>query len=94
MLTMKNIPHPGEIIREDVIAALGIGIGEAAERLSVSRVALSRVVNARAAISPELAYRLEKAGVSTARFWLAMQANYDLQQIKKQTRPRIKSLAA
>ena len=94
MHTMKNVPHPVEIIREDVIAALGIAIGEAAERLSVSRVALSRVVNARAAISPELAYRLEKAGVSTARFWLAMQANYDLQQIEKQSRPRIKSLAA
>ena len=91
---MKNVPHPGEIIREDVIGALGIGISEAAERLAVSRVALSRVVNCRAAISPELAYRLEKAGVSSARFWLAMQANYDLQQLGKQKRPPIKSLAA
>jgi addiction module HigA family antidote len=91
---MKNIPHPGEIIREDVIAALGIGIGEAAERLAVSRVALSRVVNGHAAISPELAYRLEKAGVSSARFWLAMQASYDLQQLDKLARPPIKSLAA
>lgn len=91
---MKNFPHPGEIIREDVIAALGIGISEAAERLAVSRVALSRVVNGHAAISPELAYRLEKAGVSSARFWLAMQASYDLQQLDKLTRPPIKSLAA
>ena len=57
---------------------LGLSVTEAAERLSMSRVALSRVLNGRAAISPGLAVRLERAGVSTARFWLALQSNHDL----------------
>ena len=80
-------PHPGELLREDVIAELGLSITEAAKRLGVSRVAFSRVLNGKAAISPELALRLERAGVSTARAWLAMQANYDLAQAEKNEQP-------
>ena len=75
---MKNPPHPGEIIREDVLSELGLTVAEAADRLGVSRVTLSRVVNGHAGVSPNLAIRLERAGVSTARAWLAMQSNYDL----------------
>ena len=75
---MKNPPHPGEIVREDVIAELGLTVAEAALRLGVSRVTLSRVINDRAGISPNLAVRLELAGAGTARAWLAMQMNYDL----------------
>ena len=75
---MHNPPHPGEILREDVIAALGLSVTEAAERLAMSRVALSRVLNGKAGISPDLAVRLEQAGASTAQAWVAMQANYDL----------------
>ena len=51
---MHNPPHPGEILREDVIAALGLSVTEAAERLAMSRVALSRVLNGKAGISPDL----------------------------------------
>lgn len=80
---MHNPPHPGEILKEDVIAPLGLSVTEAAERLAVSRVVFSRVLNCRAGISPDLAVRLEKAGVSTARAWLAMQANYDLWQASR-----------
>jgi len=71
-------PHPGEILREDVIAPLGLSVTEAADRLAMSRVALSRVLNCKAGISPDLAVRLERAGASTAQAWIAMQANYDL----------------
>ena len=62
---MHNPPHPGELLKEDVIVALGLSVTETAERLAMSRVALSRVLNGKAAISPDLAIRLEKAGVST-----------------------------
>ena len=86
MKTMKKPAHPGEILREDVVKALGLSVTEAAQRLGVSRVALSRVLNCRAAVSPELAIRLEAAGVSTARAWLAMQMNYDLSQIQARAR--------
>ena len=75
---MKNPVHPGKILGEDVIEALGLTVSEAAARLGVSRVTLSRVIHGHSGISPNLAVRLEKAGVSTARMWLAMQSNYDL----------------
>lgn len=75
---IKNPPHPGEIIRNDVISARGLTVVETALRLGVSRVTLSRVVNGRAGISPNLAVRLELAGAGTAREWQAMQVNYDL----------------
>lgn len=75
---MKNPPHPGELLREDVVAELNLTVAETAARLGVSRVTLSRVLHGHAAISPNLAIRLERAGVGTARAWLAMQTNYDL----------------
>lgn len=75
---MKSPPHPGELIREDVLAELGLTVGEAASSLGVSRVTLSRVINGHAGVSPNLAVRLERAGVGTARAWLAMQSSYDL----------------
>jgi addiction module HigA family antidote len=89
---MKNPPHPGELLREDVIAELGLSVKQAADRLGMSRVALSRVLNGHAAISPDLALRLEMAGVSTARAWLAMQVNYDLAQARLHPQPNIQAL--
>ena len=89
---MKNHPHPGELLREDVLIPLGIEITDAAERLGVSRTTLSRVINGRAGISPDLAFRLERAGVSTARFWMTLQTNYELSQAEKRTQPTVKRL--
>jgi len=89
---MKNPPHPGELLREDVIAELGLSVTETAERLGMSRVAFSRVLNGKAAISPDLAIRLEQAGVSTARAWLAMQSNYNLAQAMTRPQPTVRTL--
>ncbi|MDH7801156.1 MULTISPECIES: HigA family addiction module antitoxin [unclassified Rhizobium] len=89
---MKFPVHPGELLREEVIAALQLSVTEAAERLGMSRVALSRVLNGRAGVSPDLALRLERAGVSTARAWLAMQSNYDLAQAMKREQPPVRPL--
>lgn len=75
---MKNPPHPGAIIGEDVLGELDLTVSEAAARLGVSRVTLSRVIHGHAGISPNLAVRLELAGVGTARAWLALQTSYDL----------------
>lgn len=91
-MAMKNPPHPGELLREDVIAELGLSVTEAARRLGMSRVAFSRVINGKAAISPDLAIRLERAGAGTARGWLAMQTNYDLAQALKHEQPRVVAL--
>ena len=78
MARMFNPPHPGLTLRDDVLPALGLNVTQAAEQLGVSRVALSRVLNGRAAISPEMALRIEAwLGVKRggeARLWLAEQA--------------------
>lgn len=89
---MHNPPHPGELLREDVLVQLGLSVTRAAELLGMSRVALSRVLNCRAAISPDLAIRLEMAGISTARAWLSLQLNYDLAQARLQPQPPIQRL--
>lgn len=91
---MKNPPHPGAMLREAVLAPLDLAVTEAATRLGMSRVALSRVLNGRAGVSPDLAIRLERAGVSTARFWLALQSSYDLAQVLQREQPRVKALRA
>jgi addiction module HigA family antidote len=84
MARMFNPPHPGLILRDDVLPALGLGVTQAAEQLGVSRVALSRMLNGRAAISPDMALRIEAwLGVERgcdARVWLAEQRAYDIWQ--------------
>jgi antitoxin HigA-1 len=91
---MKAPPHPGIMLRNDVLAPLGLGVTEAARKLGMSRVALSRVVNGHAGISPELAIRLEKAGVSTARFWMNLQSNFDLAGARGRELTKVEKLAA
>lgn len=87
MARMFNPPHPGLTLRDDVLPALGVKVTEAAKQLNVSRVALSRVLNGRAAISPEMALRIEAwLGVARggeARLWLAEQSAYDVWQAKQ-----------
>jgi antitoxin HigA-1 len=91
-MVMKNPVHPGEVLREDVLADLGLGVGEAASRLGVSRVTLSRVLHGHARVSPNLAVRLEQAGVGTARAWLAMQTAYDLAVERAAGVPKVRRL--
>jgi addiction module HigA family antidote len=90
---MHNPPHPGETLREDVLPALGLTVTDAAAQLGVTRAALSRVLNCRAAISPEMALRIEAwLGVERggeARLWLAEQASYDLWRARKSFKPKV-----
>lgn len=82
-MAMKNPPHPGRSIRENCLEPLGLSITEAADILGVARHTLSRVLNGHAGISPEMAIRLEKAGWSSADFWMRRQMSYDLAQARK-----------
>lgn len=91
-MPMKTPVHPGEVLREDVLAGLGLGPAEAAERLGVSRVTLSRVLHAHARISTQLAIRLEEAGAGTARAWLSMQTAYDLATERAEGIPSVRRL--
>ncbi len=77
-MPMKDPPHPGLSIRNNCLEPLGLSFTRAAEVLGVARHTLSRVLNGHAAISAEMAIRLEKAGWSNADFWVRRQAAYDL----------------
>ena len=79
-MAMKNPVHPGAIVREDCLKPLGLSVTEGAKRLGVGRQALSKLVNEKAAVSVEMAYRLSKAFGSTPETWLNMQLAYDLAQ--------------
>ena len=82
-MAMIDPPHPGRSIRENCLEPLGLSVTEAARVLGVARHTLSRVLNGHAAISPEMALRLEKAGWSNAEFWLRRQTTYDLVRARK-----------
>lgn len=88
---MQTPVHPGEILREDLLAALGLTVGEAASRLGVSKVTLSKVLRGDARVSRKLAVRLERAGVGTARAWLAMQSVHDL-SVDPDGAPKVRAL--
>ena len=97
MSDMHNPPHPGETLRDDVLPGLGLTVTEAARQLGVTRATLSRVLNGRAAISPDMALRLE-AWLGTERggraeLWLAEQMAYDVWQARQKPRPAITRLA-
>lgn len=92
MSRMHNPPHPGEILVDTVLSDGGLTVTAFAKLLGVSRVALSRVVNGRAAVSAELAIRLAAALGGSAESWLNMQVTYDLWHAKKKARPKIKPL--
>ena len=82
-MAMKNPLHPGRSIKRNCLDPLGLSVTEAAKVLGVARHTLSRVLNGRAAVSPAMAIRLEKAGWSNAEFWLRRQTTYDLARARK-----------
>ena len=82
-MPMKDPPHPGLSVRDNCLEPLGLTVTRASEVLGVARHTLSRVLHGHAAISPEMAIRLEKAGWSNADFWMRRQAAYDLAQARK-----------
>ena len=82
-MAMNNPPHPGRLIRDACLEPLGLTVTKAAAVLGVARKNLSAILNAKAAISPEMAIRLEKAFGSTAETWLKMQTAYNLAQTRQ-----------
>lgn len=79
-MPIKNPVHPGAIVKGS-LAELRLSVTDAAKVLGVTRPTVSKLVNGRAAISPEMAIRLSKAFGSTPEFWLRLQLNYDLAQV-------------
>ena len=82
-MPMKNPVHPGELVRYGCLEPLGLSVTNGARVLGVTRQALNNVVNGKAAVSPEMAIRLEKAFGSSAETWLRMQMAHDLSEAKR-----------
>lgn len=81
-MPMKNPSHPGEIVRQ-CLDELGLTVTDGAKILGVTRATLSRLLNGRASVSPEMAVRLSKAFGSTIGLWLRLQLNYDVALVEK-----------
>lgn len=80
-MSMKNPPHPGVSVKINCLEPLGLNVTEGAIVLGVSRSTLSKVINGKSSISPEMAIRLSKAFGSSPGCWLRMQLEYDMAQL-------------
>ncbi len=74
--------HPGDFIRTEILEELGLSVTKAAEILGVRRATLSDLVHGHAALSPEMALRIEKAFGTPMDLMLRMQAWYDAAQMR------------
>jgi addiction module HigA family antidote len=82
-LRMKHPTHPGRFVRAIILEPLGISVTAAAKALGVTRVALSRLIHEQAALSPEMAIRLDKAFGADMETLMRMQNSYDIAQARQ-----------
>src|SRR5579872_4027432 len=82
-MLMHNPPHPGIIVKRMLIDGARLSVTDAAKALHVGRVTLSKLLNQKSGISPELAVRLSLALNTSSELWLNMQSMYDLWQAEK-----------
>ena len=82
-MAMFNPPHPGEVIRTEIMEAHGLTVTAAAKALGVSRQALSAVLNAQSDLTGDMALRLEKAFGPKMETLMGMQSAYDVFQTRQ-----------
>jgi addiction module HigA family antidote len=85
-MPMKNPPHPGDLIRTEVIEALGLSVSKAAEVLKVRRATLSDLLRGKASLTPEMALRIERAFGPDMNHLLSMQVAYDVAKTRKRAK--------
>lgn len=78
-----NPMHPGEILNELYIKENGLSISKTAANIGISRQSLSELVNGKNGITAQTALRLSKAFNTSARYWMNLQAVYDLNKAQK-----------
>ena len=83
---MKNPPHPGDLIRTEIVEALGLTVSRAAEILKVRRATLSDLLRGRASLTPEMALRIEKPFGPDMNRLLRMQLAYDVAETRQHGR--------
>lgn len=87
-MAMKNPPHPGSLIKTEIIEALGLSVSKAAAVLQVRRATLSDLLNGKSGLTPDMALRIEKAFGPKMDHLLRMQLAYDVSR----TRARAKDI--
>ena len=85
-MPMKNPPHPGDLIKTEIIEALDLNVSKAAMILKVRRATLSDLLHGKAALTPEMALRIEKAFGPDMNYLLRMQLAYDVARTRKHAR--------
>ncbi len=93
-MAMANPVHPGEIFSEEVLKPLEISVTEAAAMLGVSRQALSALVNTRADLSPEMAFRIEKAFGPKADLMMRLQNAHSMAHAKRRQKEILRACAS
>lgn len=83
---MRNPPHPGDLIRTEIIEALGLTVSKAALILKVRRATLSDLLHGKAALTPQMALRIEKAFGPDMNHLLRMQLAYDVAETRRHSR--------
>ena len=81
---MLNPPHLGELIRESM-EEVGWNVTETAAHLGCERRTLSRLLDGKSGVSPNMALALEAIGWGTADHWMRMQASYELAQVRRES---------
>ena len=82
-MPMKNPPHPGDLIKTEIVEALGLNVSQAAGILKVRRATLSDLLHGKAALTPEMALRIEKAFGPDMNHLLRMQLAYDVAKTRE-----------
>ena len=85
-MPMKNPPHPGELIRTEIIEEMNLTVKKAADILGVRRATLSDLLHGKAGLTPEMALRIEKAFGPEMDHLLRMQLAYDVARTREQAR--------
>ena len=89
---MYNPPHPGRILK-DAIENIPMSVTAFADHIGVSRVTLSRVINCRAGITPEMSIKLSQAfGQPTSDIWFRIQGDYDFWQASRAKRKKVRPI--
>lgn len=92
MSQMYNPPHPGRILK-DALQKMPMTVGEFAAHIGVSRNTLSRILNEKAAITPDMSIRLSQAfGQPTSDIWFKLQTDHDFWQASKGRRKKVREL--
>ena len=84
-MPMKNPPHPGDLVRTEILEPLGLNVSKAADVLKVRRATLSDLLHGKASLTPEMALRIEKAFGPDMDHLLRMQLAYDVARTRKRT---------